>query len=94
MSYNANQHATVVQRIENAMRAVNDVIAREMAELDDIYIEETASGADPAWTDHGDYTEGELVNAIVAFRAFETTRTAPDRCSRCGFRRSGRSAAR
>ena len=76
MAYNGNQHAVIVQRFENAMRAINDVVAREMAELDDIYINEAESGSNAAFVATGPYTKQELIDAITTFRAFETTRTA------------------
>ena len=73
MAYDANKHQVFSDRVKAAMRTVHDTINREMETLDDIYINETASGADAAFTDTDNATEQEHVDAITTMRAFQTT---------------------
>ena len=46
MSYSAAKHEVLSDRIKNSMVALHDVVNREMETIDDVYINETASGAD------------------------------------------------
>lgn len=74
--YNADLHLAFSNRIKAAMVACHDVINREMETLDDIYINEAASGSHADFSDTANATEAEHVDAIVAIRAMQTTLAA------------------
>ena len=69
MAYTANKHDVFSRRMENWMKTVQ-ALRDEIAKLDEIYVNETASGADDAYTDTAIATEAEHTDAIVFGRAF------------------------
>lgn len=76
MAFDANKMQEFSRRVQKAMKACHDTINREMETLDDIYINETASGAHADFTDTNIATEQEHIDAIVAMRAMQTTLAA------------------
>ncbi len=76
MSYDASKHQVFSDRVKAAMKSCHDVINREMETLDDIYINETTSGAHADFGDTNNGTKQEHIDAIVAMRAMQTTLAA------------------
>ena len=76
MAYDAAKHQVFSQRIKNVMFAIHDHINRESEVLDDIYINETTSGAHADFVDTALGTKQEHIAAITALRAMQTTLAA------------------
>ena len=70
MAYDSKHHASFSGRVKDLMRGLKNI--QEIVDrLDTIYINETASGIDPAFVDTDDGTEQEFIDAIVTMRDFE-----------------------
>jgi hypothetical protein len=69
MAYGENQHDAFARRATNWMRQAQ-AMYEEFKRLDGIYINETASGTDAAWTDHSLATEAELVDFVTFGRTY------------------------
>lgn len=90
MAYSAEHHAVFSQRMKNWIQNLNQAYI-EAGALDDIYLNETASGTDPAWVDTANATAAEHVDGIVLLRRIRDalamdgqsqTLTAEDQTSR------------
>lgn len=67
MAYDANKHAAFSDRCRDWVRNMKQAYV-EAGDLDDIYINESSSGGDAAFTDTDNATEAEHVDAIILMR--------------------------
>ncbi len=67
MAFSADHMTTFSERTKNWIQNLQNAYA-EAGKLDDIYINESASGTDPAWVDTPNATAAEHVDAIVLMR--------------------------
>ncbi len=70
MAYDANKHQIFSDRVQNLARTIQS--AREEALLlDAIYINETASGSDPAYIDNDNATAAEHTDMVLLMRSLK-----------------------
>ncbi|MDA1055013.1 MAG: hypothetical protein O3C40_31715 [Planctomycetota bacterium] len=69
MSYDANNHAVYSERTKNWCKAAQNLI-EEAKRLDAIYVNETASGADPEFVANGNGTTAEHQDVVTMWRAY------------------------
>lgn len=67
MAYDANKHNVFSDRCKAFITNLHNAYI-EAGKLDDIYLEESASGTDPAWVDTSNATAAEHVDAIIVMR--------------------------
>jgi hypothetical protein len=67
MAYGANQHNKFSERIKNWTRAIQNLDEEGMV-LDQIYVNESVSGTDPAFSDTGNGTAAEHIDIVVLIR--------------------------
>lgn len=70
MAYDATKHKAFSQQMSQWFRSVQQ-LREESRRLDEIYVNEALSGADPAFTDTAIATEQEHIDGIVFMRAFK-----------------------
>jgi len=68
MAYSAGKHTTFSRRMQNFFNTFQS-LRNEMASLDELYINEAASGGDAAWVDTPIATATEHTDGIVFMRA-------------------------
>lgn len=67
MAFDANKMQVFSQRMQNLLRELRQLYI-EAGDLDDIYLNEAASGVDAAWADTEIATAAEHVDGIIVAR--------------------------
>lgn len=70
MAYDSNKHAIFSDRMKAWFDSFQN-LRDELIRLDEIYINETTSGADVAFVDTGNATKQEHIDGIVLMRAMK-----------------------
>lgn len=68
MAYSTTKHAVFSDRMKNWMNSFQN-LRDELARMDEIYTNETSSGADAAFLDTDNATKQEHVDGVVMMRA-------------------------
>lgn len=69
MAYTAANHEAFVERVQKQMVTFQGLL-EETETIDQIYINETASGGDPDFVDHSIATSAEVIDTVVFMRAY------------------------
>lgn len=69
MSYTAENHKVYSERTKNWCKAAQDLLD-EGKRMDQIFLNEAASGSDPEYVDNGNGTAAEHTDVVTMIRAY------------------------